>query len=370
MVRIIHCADLHLDSPFSSFGFQTAKLKRELLRGTFTSLILYARMEKADIVLLPGDIFDTDYVSRETVSMMVKQFEQTSECRFVISPGNHDPYKESSPYKHEKFPSNVYIFSSPVISKFSFDDIGVDVYGFAFTSEAMETCPIKADVELDGTKINILSCHGDMSSGSKYCPITEQDIASSGFDYVALGHIHNSDGVCKTGDVYYAYSGCPEGRGWDETGSKSVIMMKAEKHDGVFEPVFTRKQLTKRRYESGSLDVTGAVGNNEIIDAVNTLVKEKKYDTETSLRVILRGELRSDAVLSEKVIADSIRGVGYVEIKDETVPLLDTSELESDPTVRGAFYSQLRPMLESDDENVRKTACEALKLGLQALGKM
>ncbi len=370
MVKIIHCADFHLDSPFSSFGFQAAKLKRELLRGTFTSLILYARMEKADIVLLPGDIFDTDYVSRDTVNLLVKQFEQTSECRFVISPGNHDPYKESSPYKHEKFPSNVYIFSSPMMSKFSFDDIGVDVYGFAFTSDAMETCPVRGGVELDSDKINILSCHADMASGSAYCPLTENDIALSGFDYVALGHIHSSDGVHKTGNTYYAYSGCPEGRGWDEVGEKSVIMMKAEKQNGSFDPSFTRKVLTKRRYESGSLDVTGVTDNNQIIEVINALVREKKYDQDTSLRVILRGEIRSDTVLSAKVISDNIKGVGYIEIKDETSPLLDTAELESDPTVRGAFYDQLSALLNSDDESERRLAGEALRLGLQALGKM
>ncbi len=369
MVKIIHCADLHLDSPFSSFGFQTAKMKRELLFGTFTSLILYARMEKADIMLLPGDIFDTEYVSRQTVAKMIKQFEQT-DCRFVISPGNHDPYRDASPYKHEKFPSNVYIFSSPVISKFSFDDIGVDVYGFAFTSSAMETCPIRSGAELDANKINILSCHADMTSGSATCPITEDDIAHSGFDYVALGHIHNSDGVKKAGDVYYAYSGCPEGRSWDETGAKSVIMLKAEKKDGVFEPVFTRQQLTKRRYEKEMLDITGATGNAEVIDSVNALIREKRYDRDTSVRITLRGELTSDVILSAKTISDSINGVGAAEISDETVPLLNTAELESDPTVRGAFYAQLAPMLGSDDEQTRKTAYEALKLGLAALGRV
>ncbi len=370
MVKIIHCADLHLDSPFSSFGFQTAKLKRELLRGTFTSLMLYARMEKADIMLLPGDIFDTDYVSRDTVNLLVKQFEQIPECRFVISPGNHDPFKESSPYKHERFPSNVHIFSSPMMSKFSFDDIGVDVYGFAFTSEAMETCPVKDRVELDAERINILSCHADMSSGSKYCPLTEKDIAASGFDYVALGHIHKSEGVNKAGQTYYAYSGCPEGRGWDETGEKSVIMLKAEKNNGVFDPAFTRKVITRRRYECEAIDATGVTDNGDAAELISNFIHEKRYDSDTSVRIILRGEVKMDTILSPSVIADSIKGVSHIEIKDETAPLLDIAELKNDPTVRGAFYSQLEPMLESDNEEEKRLACEALRLGLQVLGKM
>ncbi len=370
MVKIIHCADLHLDSPFSSFGFRTARLKRELLLGTFTSLILYARMEKADMMLLPGDIFDVEYVGRDTVAKVIQQFEQTPDCRFVIAPGNHDPYRESSPYKHEKFPDNVYIFTSPMMSKFSFDDIGVDVYGFAFTSSAMETCPIKDTVHLDPDRINLLCAHADMASGSAYCPVTERDLAEAGFDYAALGHIHNSDGIHLAGNTYYGYSGCPEGRGWDETGEKSVIMLKAEKKDGVFTPVFTKKQLTKRRYEVCELDVTAAGGNADVINAVNELIYANKYDSDTSLRVTLCGELSSDVILSVKAISESVRGLGNAEIKDETRPLLNTSELESDPTVRGAFYAQLVPMLNSDDPEERELAYDALKYGLAALGRM
>lgn len=371
MIKIIHCADLHLDSPFSASTLQRAKNKRELLRGTFTSLILYAQMEKADIMLLPGDIFDSEYVSRQTVSLLVSQFEKVPECRFVISPGNHDPYKSGSPYMHEKFPSNVYIFSSPLLSKFSFDDINTDVYGFAFTSEAMETNPFSSKRPEDESRINILSCHGDnTSSGSKYCPINVSDIESSGFDYVALGHIHNSDGVHKAGETYYAYSGCPEGRGWDECGEKTVINLKCEKTAGVFRPYFSFKSLTDRRYEQAQVNVGGCTSFSQVLEALSHFVAEQRYGGGTSLRLTLTGEVSSDVIIPTSTIEEKISGPGYVEVIDKTSPMLDCDELEGDLTIRGAFYAQLKPMLNSENDDERCLAQQALRLGLEYLKKM
>ncbi len=371
MIKIIHCADLHLDSPFSASTPQRAKNKRELLRGTFTSLILYAQVEKADIMLLPGDLFDTEYVSRQTVSLLVSQFERVPDCRFVISPGNHDPYRTGSPYMHEKFPPNVYIFTSPLLSKFRFDDINTDVYGFAFTSDAMETNPFASKRPDDESRINILSCHGDITSGSsKYCPISVSDIESSGFDYIALGHIHNSDGVQRAGDTYYAYSGCPEGRGWDECGEKTVINIKCEKTAGVFRPSFSSKSLTDRRYEQARIDVGGCTSFSQVLDAVENFVNERRYGGGTSLRLTLTGEVASDVVISASTLEEKISGPGYVEITDATSPMLDCDELENDLTIRGAFYAQLKPMLDSKNDDERRLAEQALRLGLEYLKKI
>lgn len=135
MPKIIHTADIHLDAPFSLFDVQKAQVRKNELRGTFSSLILLAKTEKADIMILSGDLFDSGFVTKETTSLLVSQFASVPECRFVIAPGNHDFISPRSPYKKEIFPPNVYIFEDEHISKISFDEIGVDVYGFAYTSE-------------------------------------------------------------------------------------------------------------------------------------------------------------------------------------------------------------------------------------------
>ena len=84
-------------------------------------------------------------------------------------------------------------------------------------------------VETDNSKINILAAHADLTNRkSVYCPMKEWDFAVSGFDYVALGHIHAGGEIEKIGETYYAYSGCPEGRSFDECGVKGGIFINAE----------------------------------------------------------------------------------------------------------------------------------------------
>lgn len=370
MIKILHCADIHLDSPFSLSNVQKANARRALQRGMFTSLMLYVRTEKIDIMLMPGDIFDTEYVTKDTAALMVKEFEAAPDCRFVIAPGNHDPYNESSPYARIKFPSNVYIFNSPSVAKFSFDDISTDVYGFAFTCDAMTVNPF-ADVTVsDPDKINIMCCHGDMTPSSRTCPISVSDIENSGFDYVALGHVHNADGVHKAGSTYYGYSGCPEGRGFDECGKKSVIIGRLSKTDGVFTGEFAQKPSTKRRYEKIQVDVSGCEDTSEVLSLVNQAIKENLFDADTSARVILTGNVPSSLLISEKTIAQAINGLFYIEVKDKTSPEFDSDALESDPTLKGAFYQLLKDKLNSENEDERTCARNALRLGLSALYKM
>lgn len=370
MIKILHCADIHLDSPFSLSDVKKANTRRALQRGTFTSIMLYARTEKVDLMLLPGDIFDTEYVTRDTAALLVKEFEQASGCRFVIAPGNHDPFSENSPYAKLKFPPNVYIFNSPSLTKFSFDDINTDVYGFAFTCDSMAVNPFAGQKPADSDRINILCCHGDISTSSRTCPISVSDIESSGFDYVALGHIHNSDGVQKVGNTYYAYSGCPEGRGFDECGKKSVILAIFAKENGHFHGEFAAKQMTKRRYERITVDVTGAQTTPSIIEKVSEAVKEGKFDADTTLRVTLVGDVSPSLIISTEAVGESVTGLYYIEVIDKTRPCPEIADLEGDPTIRGAFYSELKEKLQSADGEERATAERALRLGLAALYRM
>ena len=146
MIKVLHCADIHLDTPFNCPDKQKSETRRAELRGTFTSMMLYAKTNKIDIMLIAGDLFDMEFVTRETVALVLREFAANPYCRFVISPGNHDPYGEDRVYAKTDFPENVYIFENSQLCYFSFDDVGpdhdsVDVYGYAFTSPTMKFNP-------------------------------------------------------------------------------------------------------------------------------------------------------------------------------------------------------------------------------------
>ena len=92
MVKLLHCADIHLDTPFRSKSAERSAALRRQLRRAFSAMVEYARKENINIVLLAGDVFDTRTVTSDTVNFVKESFASAPECTFVISPGNHDPY--------------------------------------------------------------------------------------------------------------------------------------------------------------------------------------------------------------------------------------------------------------------------------------
>jgi DNA repair exonuclease SbcCD nuclease subunit len=367
MPKIIHTADIHLDAPFSLLDVQKAQVRKNELRGAFSSLILFAKTEKADLVIISGDLFDSGFVTKETTALLISQFASFPECRFVIAPGNHDYISQRSPYKKELFPPNVYIFDSEEITHFSFPDIGISVYGYAFTSETYTTNPLQSIVPLDRGRINILAAHADVGGHSDSCPITPADIGKSGFDYVALGHIHKGGEVKVSNNTYYAYSGCLEGRSFDECGIKGVIVCEMTKHAGHLSASFSSRRLCKRHYEKLTADITGISSNEALIERLRSVVAAEGFGSDVLLRLRLTGRISPEVALNFKAITAQTLGLFYLEIENDSVPLLNYDDLKNDISVRGALFRELLPMLESENEEERQLASNALRLGLAAL---
>ncbi len=367
MIKILHCADLHLDSPLSSLDIDKAEMRHSDMRASFTSLTLSAKMNEVDFLLISGDLFDGAFVSRDTIALICREFAAIPDCKIIIAPGNHDPYTQSSYYRLGEFPENVYIFDSPELSCFEFPEKNTTVYGWAFTSEHMESCPLEGFSVEDPTRINLLCAHGELDvNESKYCPIPSKLLADCGFDYAALGHIHAYSDTKKLGAGYAAYSGCLEGRGFDECGEKGAVLAVADKEVSLqFAAKFVR--FCKRCYQIERLDITGAASNADAVDKLSALINEKHYGADTALKVRLVGNVAGDFKLSPKFLSEQFPQLFMLEVIDDTLPLLDGDKLRDDPTLRGEFYRSLEAMLSSDDPESRATAAAALRCGLAAL---
>ena len=124
MLRILHFADLHLDTPFSSMGrgSQISNERREGLRQVVKRTLSLARERSVDIVTVGGDLYNSDYVSRDTGQFLRQQFSEIAPIRVFIAPGNHDPYTRSSLYAEVDWPNNVHIFTEPVIKPIALND--------------------------------------------------------------------------------------------------------------------------------------------------------------------------------------------------------------------------------------------------------
>ena len=367
MAKIIHTADIHLDSPFSLLDVQKSKMRKNELRETFSEIVRLAESEKADIVTIAGDLFDSGFVTKETTELLVSLFSSVPTCRFVIAPGNCDYIWGHSPYRKENFPKNVYIFDKEQLSCFSFPEINVDVYGYAFGSEHYPENPLEKKIQLQKSRINILVAHADVGGKSKYAPIPVPDIMKSGFDYIAFGHIHTGGKVQMAGNTYYAYSGCPEGRSFDECGVKSVIVAEFAKNAMQLSANFRYHRTCKRHYEKINVDITGISSQEALFDCVKNAVEKEGFGSDVLLRVRLNGQISPETTLYPKKLSAASLGLFYLDVEDHSVPLLNCDELKNDISVKGAFFRELLPLLQSDNADERRTAATALRYGLAAL---
>ncbi|MFA7186044.1 MAG: metallophosphoesterase [Victivallales bacterium] len=362
-IKIFHCADLHLDSPFSLSTPAQAEQRKIELRSAFTSAIMVAKQEKVELFFISGDLFDSEYVTRDTAELLISEFNSFPDCRFFISPGNHDPYNDISPYKTVAFPQNVHIFGG-IKEKVEIPELNVNVYGVGFTSMTYMSSPAVGYGQLDKSKINILVCHGDMTSPlSSNGPVTKAEIAQSGFDYIALGHIHAPSGVCKEGGTYYAYPGCLEGRSFDEPGYHGALIGTVSKGEVNLKSM----RFSKRRYETIRVDVTDVYGKSAIIETIRGIIRP--YGNDTAIRVIMTGTVPEPLIITPAEIGKGYEYPFRIEIIDSTVPSIDFTKLERDTTLKGVFYSKMTDRLSKcvpGGDDYAKLLM-ALKYGISAL---
>ncbi len=371
MLKIIHTADIHLDSPFRMEDLAKAQARKNELRAAFSSLMFWARSEGAEIMLIAGDLFDSPRPTPDAVEFVLDHFRKNPDIRFVITPGNHDFYSTDSVYARYSFPENVTIFPSSQLSSVSFEDIGgyrVNLYGYAFTSPILDKNPFAGISLPKSGEINLLTAHGTLTTeGGKDCPIRLEEIRNSGFDYVALGHIHNLPAIEKTGDTYYGYAGSLEPRAFNDRGERGAFLVECDKSGTSFtcRPTFYR--LCKRIYALERLNLTGLSAEGEILEKAAELLHKKGYGSDTLLRLICEGTLPSDLDLPVKKLSELAGGLYYCEIEDRTTPGFDLDALRKDPTVKGELTRILSPLLSSEKDEERLVALRALKYGLSAL---
>lgn len=363
MLKVFHCADIHLDSPFSLYSPREAEKRRIELRAAFTSALMFAREKKVDIFIISGDLFDSEYITRDTRELLVREFAKCGDMKIFIAPGNHDPYTVGSPYDTTDFGENVHIFGGER-ECVSLDGLNADIYGFGFTSKNYISSPVANWTIRDESRVNILVCHGDMvGGGDSTGPITKQEIANSGFDYIALGHIHKPTGLqCENG-VYYSYPGCIEGRGFDEQGYKGAMFGTVEK--GKTDMQLLR--FSKSRYESASVDISGVSEKLEALDIIRDAIRQ--YTDDTALRLTLVGELKSAFVILPNEIGKGCEFPYFIEIIDKTHISPDLDKLEKSNTLKGIFVRKMLDGMRKQDEDSDeyRTLSLALKYGIAAL---
>ena len=362
-MKFLHTADLHLDSAFCAATPIEAEQYREEQRSMLVRIFELAGAEECDMILIAGDLFDTVFVTPETARLCIELF-SSFEKPIIISPGNHDPYVEGGFYRSFTLPENVYVFSSPELQCFDIPDTRVSVAGYAFTSSALPRDPldIQAIHRENAENILLLCAHADVNAPtSRYAPVLSSDIERLGFDYAALGHVHNPPHISDKA----RYSGFPQGRGFDEEGEGGVYIVTVDKNET---PIVQRRVISTLRFKHAEVCVDGADSPEEIEsrvkDELNTYAKQGITHLRLELYGVVSPDATSDIEKYQKAPGTDFRSLSVI---DATLALPDGAYLEKDVTLRGELYRTLRPLLFSDDSAERLRALRALRIGLLAI---
>ena len=358
MVRILHAADFHLDSAFGALGEEQARQRRQESRKLVERLVDFANDQEVELLLLAGDLFDSDEIFAQTGEDLALALGRLK-GHAVIAPGNHDFYDPAGAYSRILWPDNVRVFTEKVLTSFDFPEYDCVVWGAAFTA------PTVADGSvLDGFtapkdgRTHLLLLHGDLGGGnSVYRPLTEEQLAATGVDYAALGHQHACSGVRRAGDTDYAYPGCIEGRGFDETGAKGVLI-------GTVSPGRTELRFVpfgQRRYEILTVDVT----DSRPLAAVSAALPR---DTERDIyRIVLTGET-AEPIQPEKLRRELADRFFSLEIRDRTRIRQDIWAKCGEDSLRGLFLQRLRKEYDAaPDDDTRRKIERAVRFGLAAM---
>lgn len=371
-VRFIHTSDMHLDTSFAGAGFPSrlGDRKREAIRGTFRRILENARREAVNLVLIPGDLFEHDRVTPDTVEFLKQQFESLGSIPVFIAPGNHDPCCQDSPYFEDAWPKNVHIFREEEFRSVELPDMGVRVTGFGFNRPQLQEHLFQKLPVLPGDAWNLVLAHGsDVSrvpaGKSAHGPFTIDEIAGKNVLYCALGHYHQQRPVVNQIDgTQVWYCGIPEGRAWDEEGTCGYLLGEIAK-DGALE----LKSCPSSQYPLATItvDCDGLSSREQIIDAILER-RGSAFDARTILRVRLEGSPDPKLDPSTAEIEERLAGeMLHITWEDRMSPALDFDALAGERTLCGYFVRSMNQRIAATPAAERPVLERARLYGVQAL---
>ena len=250
-IKIVHTSDVHLDSRFSSEADGDFRNSAER---AFSAVVSCAIEERADLLLIVGDLFDNNRVGEADFEFVRTQLARV-ECHTVLLPGNHDVHDEKSVWHRLEVSSaggHVHALLEPDGKQLSLGNISTKVWGRAMAEHAPENIPLLNPPPRNEDHWNIGLAHGQVVSkraGIGSSQITHDEISASGFDYLALGHVHVW-GDMSHGQTRAFYPGSPVAAYASSDGGHVAITTLSFDE----EPRVERRQVDERKSTSTKED--------------------------------------------------------------------------------------------------------------------
>jgi exonuclease SbcD len=273
-IKFIHCADLHIDTPFKGISEIQPELKELLCQSTYKSfnhIVELAINEKVDCVIIAGDIYDSEDKSVPAQLKFRNNINRLSEKDIptFIAYGNHDPLNGWSATL--KWPKDVFVFPGDKVACYPLVKNGETValiYGISFAKQVVTENLASRFPRAEKGLLTVGVLHtniGTNTGHANYAPCSIGDLSKAGIDYWALGHIHKHS-ILSTSNPAVVYSGCSQGTNSREIGPRGCCLVTLESGN---DPIIQFKPTDTIRYGIDSIDISNCQDVDDVIYSIN-----------------------------------------------------------------------------------------------------
>lgn len=379
-MRFVQFSDVHLDSSIGGALNLPADKRAILRRDIATSLARACALVgeyRADVVLVPGDLFDYESVTPETASLAADMFASIAPTPVFISPGNHDSLCPASPYIDPsgfRWPENVRIFTDSSFQTIEIPESGCSVTGMAHAHAGITDRLLAQPIARGQAGVSILLFHGSRdgfipAAQETVIPFSDAELLAQGFTYTAVGHYHSPAYILDgSGSIKAAYSGCIQGRDTGESGER-VALVGEITPDGRVE--IEKREVAERRIVTVDVDVTGTKDLFGLVAKVEAVQAASGARPQDIVSVSLYGAAASTLDLDPEKIERSGQYFHTSVNAGRVVPDYDLQAIARDsaaPSLKSSFVRRMMEMIENaPDERDRLALRDAVYYGLYAL---
>jgi exonuclease SbcD len=317
LFKFLHAGDIHLDSPMrglSAYHGVPAEEVRGATREALKNLVKLAIEELVSFVVIPGDLYDGNWEDMSTGLFFCREMARLGAAGidvFLIH-GNHDAESKIT----KKLPPlpNVHNFGSRKAETFFHKPTKTALHGRSYKDPAtFDNLAATYPARVEGN-FNIGLLHtalaGKPTNHEPYAPCTVAELAARGYDYWALGHVH--DFAIVSSNPYIVFSGNLQGRSIRETGAKGCVLVTVD--DGTIIDV-QHVPLDAVRWTEIEVNLAGCCSNNDLQTATRVALGKTigalGWPGPLMCRVVMTGETEMNDLLgrSDLTLRDDIRAL-------------------------------------------------------------
>ncbi|WP_022981334.1 DNA repair exonuclease [Ideonella sp. B508-1] len=356
-MKFIHAADIHLDSPLnglSAYPDAPAEQLRSATRDAFTVLVDCAIEEGVDFMVIAGDLYDGSWRDYNTGIFFCKEMGRLRRAGIPVYVlfGNHDA--ESEMTKKLELPDNVHTFGSNKPQTLKVDGLPVSLHGQSFKQRDITTNMVTGYPAPVADHFNIGVLHTALegyASHASYAPCTLAELHAKGYQYWALGHVHEFEQW--TGASTVVFPGNLQGRNVRELGRRGAVLVTVDDLSDVrVERIF----IDVLRWEHLTVDVSECETLEEVVRKTGQGLEallDIDGEVPRAARITITGKTKAhgdlfglEAQLRQEVLAQ-IAAIGnerlwLEKVRLETQPLVDAAKLQE----RNDAFTDLQAILE------------------------